>query len=175
MPNRGDQGAVRIATVEGVARVATGAAVAMAAATAAAVLLSGITPFAWFLGVLCLISLTGSALFCGLHRTAAASGAVSGERVLVQGVGRGGQGFLSGHVVAVTGRSVLSISSRPWGVGRLASKIALPEISGIKSWGDSLDITDGQTTIRLKKCPPPQIEAILDELDGLARASATVI
>jgi hypothetical protein len=115
-----------------------------------------------FLGILFLASLLGSAAYVGARRTAdAASVEVEGDRVLAQGLGRGGHGFLGAHVVAVTDNSVQSISVTPWRAGRVADVIPLAQIGKIENGGSFLRVDAGEGAITLKACPPPQVEALL--------------
>lgn len=101
----------------------------------------------------------------GARRTAdVASVEVEGERVVAQGVGRGGHGFLGAHVVAVTDKSVLSISVTPWGVGRVADAIPFTQVGNVEDGGSFLRVEGGQRTITLKACPPPQLDALLKEI-----------
>lgn len=154
-----------MASVEGVARTTTHAAIATGAATIAAILLSGISGFTVVLGLAFGVTALGSAFYVGLRRTASATSVTAnGERVLAQGVGRGGRGFLGAHVVAVTASSVLSISARPWSVGRVAAVIRRSEVESVESILDFLQVGDGRTTIILKECPPSQVAALLAEL-----------
>lgn len=156
---------VRVASVDGLARVTTGAALALGAGIVAATVLSGFGGLAVFLGLLFLVALLGSAAYVGARRTVdAASVEVEGERVVAQGVGRGGRGFLGAHVVAVTDKSVLSVSVAPWGVGRVADVIPLAQMVNVEGGGSFLRADGGQEAITLKACPPPQIEALLDEI-----------
>ncbi|HYG96360.1 MAG TPA: hypothetical protein VD741_04555 [Solirubrobacterales bacterium] len=145
--------------------MATAFAVAMAAATLGSALLSGSGGLTVILGLALLASVLGSAFYVGLQRTASATSVTAnGERVLAHGVGRGGRGFLGGHAVAVTEGSILSISARPWGVGRVAAVIRLREIESVGAVMDFLEVGDGRTTITLKGCPPSQVTALLDRL-----------
>jgi hypothetical protein len=155
----------RVASLDGLAKVTTGAALALGAGTVAAMALSGFGGLAVFLGILFLVSLLASAAYVGARRTAnAASGEVEGDRVVAQGVGRGGHGFLGAHVVAVTDRSVLSISVMPWGAGRVADVISLAQIGNVENGSSFLRVEAGEETITLKACPPPEVEALLKEI-----------
>lgn len=157
--------AVRVASVEGLARVTTAAALVLGGGTIAAAILSGLSGLAVFLGLLLLISLLGSAAYVGARRTVdTASVEVEGDRVLAQGIGRGGHGFLGGHVVVVTDRSLVSVSVAPWGVGRVANAIPWAQVGNVENGSSFLRVEGGQQTITLKACPPPQIEALLDEI-----------
>lgn len=150
---------------EEVARTTTAAAFAAGAATVVSILLSGAGGFTVLLGLVFAVATLGSAFGVGLRRTARATAVTAnGERVLAQGVGRGGRGFLGAHVVAVTDASILSISARPWSVGRLAVAIPLADVESVESIMDFLQVGDGRTTITLKECPPSQVEALLDQL-----------
>jgi hypothetical protein len=164
-PESSQATAIRVASVVTLARVTTGAALALGAGTVAATALSGFGGLAVFLGLLSLVSLLGSAAYVGARRTAdATSVEVEGDRVVAQGVGRGGHGFLGAHVVAVTDKSVLSVSVTPWGVGRVADAIPLAQVDDVEDGGSFLRVEGGQTTITLKACPPPQVEELLDEI-----------
>jgi hypothetical protein len=164
-PESSEPTAIRVASVERLARISTGAAFALGAAVVVAVVLSGVGGVAVFLGLLFLISLLGSAVFVGALRTGnAASTAVDRQDVLAQGVGRGGHGFLGAHVVAVTDNSILSISVRPWSAGSIANAIQLSKIRTVETGDYSLRVDDGQTSITLKACPPPQLAALLNEI-----------
>jgi hypothetical protein len=157
--------AARVASVDGLAKVTTGAALALGAGTIAAIALSGFSGTAIFLGLLFLAFLMGSAAYVGARRTAGAvSVEAEGDHVLAQGVGRGGHGFLGAHVVAVTKESVLSVSVSPWGVGRIADAIPLSQIGNVEDEGSFLRVDGGRRTITLKACPPPQVEALSDEI-----------
>jgi hypothetical protein len=164
-PKNSETASVRVASVDGLARVTTGAALVFGVGTVAAVVLSGFGGLTVFLGILFLVSLLGSAAYVGARRTVnATSIEVEGDRVVAQGVGRGGHGFLGGHVVAVTDKSVRSISVSPWGVGRVESAIPFAQIGDVKGGGSFLRVDNGQGAITLKACPPPQVEALLDEI-----------
>jgi hypothetical protein len=153
------------ASVAGVARRTTVAAVATAAASVVSILLPGLGGLTVILALATVVASVGSALFVGLGRTASATAAtVDGERVLAQGVGRGGRGFLGAHVVAVTEGSLASIAVRPWSAGRSTVVIRLAEVRSVESIMDYLEVGDGRTTITLKECPLAQVEAILGEL-----------
>lgn len=156
---------IRLASVDGLARVTTVAALALGIGAFAATVLSGFGGLAVFLGFLFLVFLLGSAAYVGACRTAdAASLEIEGDRVVAQGVGRGGHGFLGAHVVAVTDKSVLSVSVTPWGVGRVADAIPLTQVSNVGDGGSFLRVEGGQRTITLNACPPPQVEALLKEI-----------
>lgn len=156
---------MRVASVDGIASVTTGAALALGIATVVATVLSGVGGLAVFLGLLFLVSLLGSAVYVGARRTASATFlAVDGDRVLAQGIGRGGHGFLGAHVVSVTSKSILSVSVRPWSVGRTADAISLSQVSNVETGSSFLRVDDEETTIALKACPPPQVAALLGEI-----------
>lgn len=90
---------------------------------------------------------------------------IEGDRVVAQGVGRGGRGFLGGHVVAVTEKSVMSISVPPWRVGRVVVAIPFAQIGDVEGGGAFLRIDgSGLGRITLKACPPPQVKALLEEI-----------
>ena len=156
--------AYHVAAPESLFRVTTGIAVAMGAAALAVALFTSLIAFAVFLALICLVAIVGSAFFGGIHKAASATPVMAGGRVLAQGVGRGGHGFLGAHVVAVTDNSILSISARPWGVGKLDTAIRLSEISSVESDVDFLRVTDSQTEIVLKKASPLEVEALRGEL-----------
>jgi|SRR5215208_2794343 len=164
-PEPSETAAVRVASVDSLARVTTGVALALGAGTAVATVLSGFSGLAVLLGLLFLVFLLGSAAYVGARRTAdAASVEVGGNRVLAQGVGRSGHGFLGAHVVAVTDKAVLSISVVPWGVGPVADAIPLAQIRSVENESSFLKIDGEQKAITLKACPPAQVEALLKEL-----------
>ncbi len=160
----GDPKAYHVPTLEGLFRVTTGIAVSAGVAAVTVALLTDLTAFAVFLALICLAAIVGSALFGGVRKTANATPAVAGERVLAQGVGRGGHGFLGAHVVAVTDSAILSVSARPWGVGQPDVVIRLSEVTSVESGIGFLRVTGSQTEITLKKASPLEAEALLDEL-----------
>jgi len=156
---------VRVASVDGLAKVTTGAALVLGVGTIAAVVFSGFGGLAIFLGLLFLVFLIGSAAYVGARRTAGAfSMEAEGARVVAQGVGRGGHGFLGAHVVVVTNKSVLSVSAAPWGVGRIADAIPLSQIGNVEEGASFLRVDGARRTIALKACPPPQVDALLAEI-----------
>jgi hypothetical protein len=160
------------ASVAGAARRTTVAAVAAAAAAVVSILLPGLGGLTVVLGLATVAASVGSALFVGLGRTASATAAsLDGERVLAQGVGRGGRGFLGAHVVVVTAGSLVSIAARPWSAGRSTVAIRLAEVRSVESIMDYLEVGDGRRTIRLKECPPAQVAALLDELQSPMRSA----
>jgi len=135
------------------------------AAAVASILLPGFGGLTVILGLATVVASVGSALFVGLRRTASATAVtVDGERVLAQGLGRGGRGLLGAHVVAVSERSFVSIPAWPWGAGRSSVAIPLAEVRSVESIMDYLEVGDGRTTITLRECPPSQVEALLGEL-----------
>lgn len=159
------ESAARVASVDGLAKMTTVAALVLGVGTIAAVVFSGFGGLAIFLGLLFLVFLIGSAAYVGAHRTAGAfSMEAEGARVVAQGVGRGGHGFLGAHVVVVTNKSVLSVSATPWGVGRIADAIPLSQIGNVEEGASSLRVDGARRTIALKACPPPQVDALLDEI-----------
>lgn len=161
-----DESSVRVADIGGLAKMAAGTALIAGSMVVVAVVLSGASGVTVFLSLSFLVSITGSALFGGVVRTAkATSGTVNGEDVRAQGVGRGGHGFLWAHVVVVTDSAIQSISVRPWSVGRLADAIELPQISSIKFGDHSLTVEDGRTRIALKASPPEHIAALLAAIE----------
>lgn len=156
--------AYHVASLDGLVKAATGTAVTTGAVALAVALFTDLTAFAVFLALICLVAIVGSAFFGGLRRTARATSAMVGEHVLAQGVGRGGRGFLGAHAVAVTDSSILSVSARPWGVGRPGPAIRLSEINSMESGTDFLKVTGSRTEINLKKASPLEVEALLDTL-----------
>jgi hypothetical protein len=165
-PENSQTASIRVASVDSLARVTTGTALMLGVGVVAVTVLSGFGGLAVCLSLLFLVSLLGSAAYVGARRTVdATSVEVEGDRVVAQGVGRGGHGFLGGHVVAVTDTSVRSISVAPWGVGRVADAIPFAQIGNVEGGGSFLRIDGGgQGAITLKACPPPQVEALLDEI-----------
>lgn len=160
------------ASVSGAARRTTVAAVAAAAASVVSIVLPGLGGLTVILGLATVVASVGSALFVGLRRTASAAAAtLDGERVLAQGVGRGGRGFLGAHVVVVTERSLASISARPWSAGRSTAAIRITEVRSVETIMDYLEVGDGLRTITLKECPPTQVAALLDALQSQRRSA----
>lgn len=72
---------------------------------------------------------------------------------------------MGAHIVAVTDKSVLSYSVRPWSAGGVSNVIPLMQINGVETRKDSfVRIDGGGVSITLKACPPPQVEALVGEI-----------
>jgi len=93
---------------------------------------------------------------------------VEGEPTLAYGVGRGGSGFLGGHVLVVTEGGVRSVPAKPWGAVQLSNFLRFEDVEHFRFGSDFISVEGARDRFKMKKCPPDQIAALGNAIrDGI--------